>query len=74
MAADNHNRTLQEYLHNLNNGKDLDSLKEVAMFTSQGIIELETSHRADADKHERTPERKTQRNGCRDRIWCVSSN
>lgn len=69
MATDNHNTTLQEYLHNLNLVKDLDFLKEVATFASQRIIELETNHRVGANKHERTPERLTQRNGYRDRIW-----
>lgn len=64
---------LQEYLRKLGMDQDKDFLHESVRIMSQMLMELEVQKQTGAEKHERTPERKTQRNGCRKRIWetCV---
>lgn len=60
---------LQEYLRKLGMDQDKDFLQESVRIMSQMLMELEVQKQTGAEKHERTPERKTQRNGYRKRIW-----
>jgi putative transposase len=60
---------LTEYLHNLGLDDDKDFLQESVRVMSQLLMELEVQQQTGAEKHERTPERKTQRNGYREREW-----
>ena len=60
---------LQEYLRKLGMDQDKDFLQESVRIMSQMLMELEVQKQTGAVKHERTPERKTQRNGYRERIW-----
>lgn len=48
---------------------DMDFLREGVEVLAQAVIELEAGERIGAEKHERTPERTTYRNGYRDRVW-----
>jgi len=48
---------------------DSDFLRQSAEMVAQALIELEAGYRIGADKHERTPERSTYRNGYRERVW-----
>jgi len=48
---------------------DVDFLRESVEVLAQAVIELEASERIGAEKHERTPERTTHRNGYRERPW-----
>lgn len=65
--ADNEILQLLERLRK--EGVDLDFLREGIRQLAQRIMELEVSQKIGADKHERTSERKTHRNGYRDRDW-----
>ncbi len=60
---------LTEYLHKLGLEQDKDFLQESVRLMSQMLMELEVQTQTGAAKHERTPERKTQRNGYRERAW-----
>ena len=60
---------LQEYLRKLGVDQDKDFLQESVRIMSQMLMELEVQKQTGEAKHERTPERKTQRNGYRERIW-----
>lgn len=60
---------LTEYLHKLGMDQDQDFLQESVRVMSQMLMELEVQAQTGAGKHERTPERKTQRNGYRERAW-----
>ena len=60
---------LTEYLHKLGLDQDKDFLQESVRMMSQMLMELEVQAQTGAGKHERTPERKTQRNGYRGRVW-----
>jgi putative transposase len=60
---------LTEYLHKLGVDEDKDFLQESVRVMSQMLMELEVQQQTGAEKHERTPERKTQRNGYREREW-----
>lgn len=60
---------LTEYLHKLGLEHDKDFLQESVRVMSQMLMELEVQTQTGAAKHERTPERKTQRNGYRERVW-----
>ncbi len=48
---------------------DVDFLRESVEMLAQAVIELEADQRIGAEKHERTPERTTYRNGYRERPW-----
>jgi putative transposase len=61
--------TLQEYLRKLGMDQDKDFLQESVRTMSQMLMEMEVQQQTGAAKHERTPERKTQRNGYRERVW-----
>jgi transposase-like protein len=60
---------LTEYLRKLGLDQDQDFLQESVRVMGEMLMELEVQTQTGAAKHERTPERKTQRNGYRDRIW-----
>ena len=60
---------LAEYLHKLGVDQDKDFLQESVRIMSQMLMELEVEQKTGATRHERTPERKTQRNGYREREW-----
>ena len=60
---------LAEYLHKLGVDQDKDFLQESVRIMSQMLMELEVEQQTGAARHERTPERKTQRNGYREREW-----
>lgn len=59
----------QEYLRKLGLDQDKDFLQESVRVMSQMVMELEVQAQTGAAKHERTVERKTQRNGYRVRVW-----
>jgi hypothetical protein len=44
-------------------------LQEALQWLTQTVMELEAAEQVDAGGYERTPERKTHRNGDRNRIW-----
>src|SRR5690625_711807 len=50
-------------------GADIDFLREAVRMLAQELIELEVSRQVGAERHERTSERVTYRNGYRDRAW-----
>src|SRR5690625_4376771 len=58
---------LQELLDK--RGADVDFLREAVRMLAQQLMELEVSRQIGAERHERTSERVTQRNGYRDRTW-----
>src|SRR3954453_21278066 len=60
---------LQDYLRKLNVEVSPDFLREGIQLLMGLLMEAEVSTRIGAAPHERTPERKTQRNGYRDREW-----
>lgn len=61
--------TLLEYLRKMGIDKDKDFLRESVRVISQMVMELEAQEEAGALRHERTPKRKTYRNGYRERMW-----
>ena len=58
---------LQELLDK--SGADIDFLREALRVLTQELIELEVSRQIGAERHERSAERVTYRNGYRDRAW-----
>jgi putative transposase len=60
---------LTEYLRKLGVEQDQDFLRESVRLMSQMLMELEVEQRTGAGRHERAPERKTYRNGYRERGW-----
>jgi putative transposase len=60
---------LIEHLRNMAQEGGTDFLKESIRELTQMLIEMEASEQIGAGRYERTPERKTQRNGYRDRAW-----
>src|SRR5690606_34997897 len=58
---------LQELLDKA--GADMDFLREAVRLLAQHLMELEVSRQIGAERHERTPERVTHRNGYRPRLW-----
>jgi transposase-like protein len=49
--------------------KNADFLRDGVQVLAQALMELEVSQHLGAERHERTPERKGQRNGYRERTW-----
>src|SRR5690554_6617445 len=47
----------------------MDFLREAVRLLAQHLMELEVSRQIGAERHERTPERVTHRNGYRPRLW-----
>lgn len=62
---------LTQSLDKLGVDHDKEFLQERVRLMSQTLMELEGQEEAGAGKHERTPARKTQRNGYRERVWEV---
>ena len=60
---------LIEHLRNLAQEGGTDFLNESIRVLTQMLIEMEASEQIGAGRYERTPERKTQRNGYRERGW-----
>jgi transposase-like protein len=60
---------LKEYLRKHELGLDVDFLREAVQMMMQMLIELEVSQQIGAERYERSPNRKTQRNGYRTRTW-----
>jgi len=60
---------LTEYLRKLGVEQGQDFLRESVRLMSQMLMELEVEQQTGATRHERTPERKTYRNGYRERGW-----
>ena len=60
---------LMEYLRNVGLEPDESYLQEGLRQLTQTVMELEAAEQVGAGRYERTPERKTYRNGHRDRIW-----
>lgn len=61
--------TLKEYLIKQGMAADADFLREGVQLLSQMLMELEVEEQIGASKHERTPERRSYRNGYRERQW-----
>lgn len=61
--------TLGEYLRKINVDLDGDFLREGVRLLAQLVMEGEVTEQVGAAKYQRTAERKTQRNGYRDRDW-----
>ena len=60
---------LLDYLRNLGAEGEVDFLREVLNMLVNLLMEAEVSEHIGAERHERTPDRKTQRNGHRERTW-----
>ena len=60
---------LMKYLRNVGLEPDESYLQEGLRQLTQTVMELEAAEQVGAGRYERTPERKTYRNGHRDRIW-----
>ena len=58
-----------ELLRKQSQGGEFDFVREAVLTMAQAFIEAEVQARVGADKHERTEERKTYRNGYRTRDW-----
>jgi len=60
---------LMEYLRNVGLEPDERFLQEGLQRLTQTVMELEAAEQIGAGHYERTPERRTYRNGHRDRVW-----
>jgi len=60
---------LMEYLRNVGLEPDEGFLQEGLQRLTQTVMELEAAAQIGAGRYERTPERKTYRNGHRERVW-----
>jgi transposase-like protein len=60
---------LVEYLDKLSMESDADLLRDSLKMVVQLLMEADVSRQIGAKKYERTPERVTQRNGYRERVW-----
>ena len=60
---------LMEYLRKFDLDLDGDVLQEMIRVLTQMVTEMEVEQQIGAGRYERTPERKTQRNGYREREW-----
>jgi len=58
-----------DYLRNMGLEPDESFLQEALQRLTQTVVELEAAKQIGAGRYERTPERKTYRNGHRDRVW-----
>jgi len=58
-----------ELLRKQGQGEDFDFVRQAVLTMAQAFIEAEVQSRTGADKHERTEDRKTYRNGYRTRDW-----
>jgi len=60
---------LMEYLRNVGLEPDESFLQEGLKRLAQTFVELEAAHQIGANRYEHTPERRTYRNGHRERVW-----
>lgn len=60
---------LMEYLRNVGLEPDEGFLQEGLQRLTQTVMELEAAEQIGAGRYERTPERRTYRNGHRERVW-----
>jgi len=60
---------LLELLRKYQDPSQVDALREGLRFLAQALMELEVSQQIGAERYERSPERKTYRNGYREREW-----
>ena len=60
---------LMEYLRKVGLEPDEGFLQEGLRQLTQTVLELEAAEHIGAGRYERTPERKTYRNGHRERVW-----
>ena len=60
---------LLEYLRKHGLDQDSNFLKEGIRLLSEMVMDLEVSEQIRASKYERNPDRRTQRNGYRERLW-----
>jgi len=60
---------LMEYLRNVGLETDESFLQQGLQRLTQTVMELEAARQIGASRYERTPERKTYRNGHRERVW-----
>jgi putative transposase len=60
---------LMQYLRNMGMDPDESFLQEGLRQLTQTVVELEAAEKIGAGHYERTPERRTYRNGHRERIW-----
>ena len=67
--ADSLRMALQELLRKAELEQDADFLRDGAQALAQALMELELSQHLGAERYERSPERRGERNGYRDRIW-----
>jgi transposase-like protein len=67
--ADDLRMARDELLRKAQLEQDVDFLREGARVLAQAVMELEVTQQLGAAWHERTPERKGQRTGYRERQW-----
>ncbi len=67
--ADTLSMALADLLRKAEAEPDLDTLREGVRVMSQALMELELAQHLGADKYERSPERRGERNGYRERRW-----
>ena len=67
--ADEMSMALEELLRKAQLEGDVDFLREGVRVLSQAVMELEVTQHVGAERHERTAERRGQRNGYRERQW-----
>ena len=60
---------LMDYLRNMGVEPDEGFLQEALQQLTQAVVELEAAKQIGAGHYERTPERRTYRNGHRERVW-----
>ncbi len=60
---------LMDYLRKQEMGLDPDFLREAVQVMMELLVEIEVAQQIGAERYERTPERKTYRNGYRERLW-----
>lgn len=60
---------LMEYLRKIGMDEDADYLREAVRVLTQALIEVEGSQEIGANRYERREQRRTYRNGYRDRLW-----
>jgi hypothetical protein len=68
-AAPEFRMALLELLRQYQGDRALDVLWEGVRLLAEALMELEVSEQVGAGRYERTPERKTYRNGYRERVW-----
>jgi transposase-like protein len=67
--ADELSMALTELLRKAQVEQDVEFLREGVRVLTQALLELEVTQHVGAERHERTPERRGQRNGYRERQW-----